>query len=436
MDFLNKLVLPQSTEYIAALEYLLIFTLVVFVPFISILFGGTLASIHYGKQFKKTRTLFYKKFSKDIIEYVTINKTAGILLGIIPLAISIFIFAQIFQESVVQAVSFLAISFVLILVAMILIYMYRSSALKSKVDSPYINLKHGKLGIIFLFIGIWFYVAAITSATNFVSWNFPGLITSLAAPKVLINLMIFAAFAISLTSAVILFLHFYWKDSLKDEDPAYTKFVKDNSAKVGLKASIPLPILILINLFTFSNATLSNSVFIYTVIGLLLLFMAYNFFYVILYKNEYKFGTFVFVALILSSFAFIIRDQKIITNSTAKHTLQISAQYTSIPTETNAENTTEELSSSETAGTKDALKGKDIYDLKCASCHKFDQKFVGPAHFDVLPKYAGDEAKLVAFIMNPVKVNPDFPPMPNPGLTQQEAEAVSKYLLDEYQKKK
>ncbi len=48
----------------------------------------------------------------------------------------------------------------------------------------------------------------------------------------------------------------------------------------------------------------------------------------------------------------------------------------------------------------------------------------------MIPKYAGKEAQLVAFIRNPVKVNPDYPPMPNPGLKPNEAKAVAKYLLD------
>ena len=58
------------------------------------------------------------------------------------------------------------------------------------------------------------------------------------------------------------------------------------------------------------------------------------------------------------------------------------------------------------------------------------------AHFDVLPKYVGKEAQLVAFIRNPVKVDPAYPPMPNPGLKPQEADAVAKYLLEEFAKKK
>ena len=447
MDFLDNLILPQSAEHIELLHYMLILMLVLFVPFVSIIFGGTFASIHYGKKFRKTKTLFYKKFSKDVIESVTINNGVGVILGIVPLVAAILIFAQLLHTSNIQTVSFLALSLAMIIVALFMIYTYRYSMMisnvfdsvnsnsisdktaeedyrKIKATSSYLSLNYGKAGLIFLFIGIWFYVAAITSASTFTSWNFPGIITALAAPKVLLNLLIFIAFAFTLSNAVILFIHLYWNDSKKDEDPLYTKFVKDTASKAGLKASIPLPVLILINLFSFSNSTLSGSIFVYTIISVLLIFLAYNIFYMIQFKNDFRFGSFIFFVLILASIAFIIKDQKAMTNATKKHSLILSTEYDKILAELKGENIVAELS------------GKEIYDVRCASCHKFDQKLVGPAHFDVLPKYVGKEAQLVAFIRNPIKVDPAFPPMPNPGLKPQEADAVAKYLLEEFAKKK
>ena len=447
MDFLDKLVLPQSAEHIELLHYMLILVLALFVPFISILFGGTFASIYYGKKFRKTKTLYYKKFSKDIIEYVSVNYGVGVILGLVPLLAAMLIFAQLLHTAQIQTVSFLALSFAFLLVALFMIYTYRYSMMltnvfdsvnlnsntdkdaeedyrKIKTKSSYLSLNYGKSGLVLLFIGIWFYVAAITSATTFTSWNFPGFITSLAAPKVLLNLLIFIAFAFTLTNAAILFIHLYWKDSKKDEDAAYTKFVKDTAAKAGLKASIVLPILIAINLFSFPETNLSGSVFVYAVVSILLIFLAYHFFYMIQIKNDYRFGSLIFFILILASVAFIIKDQKAMTNATKSHSLVLSTEYDKILAELKGE------------GTIAVISGKEIYDVRCASCHKFDQKLVGPAHNDVLPKYVGKEGQLVAFIRNPVKVDPAYPPMPNPGLKPQEADAVAKYLLEEFAKKK
>lgn len=447
MDFLDKLVLPQSAEHIELLHYMLTLVLALFVPFISIIFGGTFASIHYGKKFRKTKTLYYKKFSKDVIEYVTVNNGVGVILGIVPLIAAMLIFAQLLNTAEIQTVSFIALSLVLIIIALFMIYTYRYSMVLSNVfesvnsdaikdrdteedykkikeKSSYLSLKYGKSGLVFLFIGIWFYVAAITSATTFTSWNFTGLITSLAAPKVLLNLLIFVAFAFTLTNAAILFIHLYWKDSKKDEDVSYTKFVKDTASKAGLKSSIILPVLIAINLFSFPETNLSGSIFVYAVVSILLIFLAYHFFYMIQIKNDYRFGSLIFFVLILAMVSFLIKDQKAMTSATEKHSLVLSTEYNRILAELKGE------------GTVAVLSGKEIYDVRCASCHKFDQKLVGPAHNDVLPKYVGKDAQLVAFIRNPIKVDPAYPPMPNPGLKPQEADAVAKYLLEEFAKKK
>jgi cytochrome c len=43
---------------------------------------------------------------------------------------------------------------------------------------------------------------------------------------------------------------------------------------------------------------------------------------------------------------------------------------------------------------------------------------------------------LVKFILNPVKMNPAFPAMPNQGLNPKEAQAVADYLLEKYGGKK
>lgn len=447
MEFLDKLVLPQSAEHIELLHYMLTLVQIIFVPFISLVFGGTFASIYYGKKFRRTKTLYYKKFSKEVVEYLTANPGVGIILGLVPLLTAILILTQLLHTSKIQSVSFLFLSFAFILVALVMIYTYRySMALtnvfnsvdlsnisdkdleedyrKLKSKSSYLSLRYGKSGLVLLFIGIWFYSAGITSATNFSTWNFPGIITALAAPKVLLNLLIFLAFAFTLSNAGYLFLHLFWNKNKSSEDPNYTKFVKDVCSKAGLKASIVLPLLIAINLFSISSDNLSGTIFIYSVISIVLIFVAYHFFYMILHKNDYKFGSMIFFFLVFASLALIIRDQKAMTNATESHTLILSTNYSKMLADLRGEGGVAELS------------GKEIYDVRCASCHKFDQKLVGPAHFDVLPKYEGKESQLIAFIRNPVKVDPAYPPMPNPGLKPQEAEAVAKYLLDEFAKLK
>ncbi len=75
--------------------------------------------------------------------------------------------------------------------------------------------------------------------------------------------------------------------------------------------------------------------------------------------------------------------------------------------------------------------GKSLFEQKCTVCHSFDQRVVGPPLNDVVPNYSAQPAELKSFLQNPVKRNPDYPAMPNLGLTAEQAEAIAGYLLQQ-----
>ena len=127
MEFLDNLVLPQSSEHIQLLHYLLILIQFLFIPFISIILGGATLSIYYKRKGLKEDNKYYLRFAKDIIELVTINKSIGIIIGIVPLLASILIFAQLLHSAQIATVSYLLISFFLFVASVILIYTYRYS---------------------------------------------------------------------------------------------------------------------------------------------------------------------------------------------------------------------------------------------------------------------------------------------------------------------
>jgi hypothetical protein len=121
------------------------------------------------------------------------------------------------------------------------------------------------------------FIAGITSVELFTSWNYSSIFTALAAPKVLLNLLIFICFAFSLTAAAILFIHLYWKEDKENDSLQYKEFVKNKLSKLGLQFAIPLPLLIAINLLSLSDKNLSGSVFAYSLIAILLIFLSYHF---------------------------------------------------------------------------------------------------------------------------------------------------------------
>ena len=78
-------------------------------------------------------------------------------------------------------------------------------------------------------------------------------------------------------------------------------------------------------------------------------------------------------------------------------------------------------------------KGQEIFDTKCASCHKLDEKYVGPAQRDVFKRRSPEY--ILNFMLNPeenYKKHPEakkllgeyLTQMPNQNLTIDEAKAM------------
>ncbi|NWF50460.1 MAG: cytochrome c [Ignavibacteriaceae bacterium] len=78
-------------------------------------------------------------------------------------------------------------------------------------------------------------------------------------------------------------------------------------------------------------------------------------------------------------------------------------------------------------------KGKEIFDTKCASCHKLDEKYVGPPQRDVFKRRSPEY--ILNFMLNPeenYKKHPEakkllgeyLTQMPNQNLTIDEAKAM------------
>lgn len=443
MDILDNLVLPQSLEHLQLLNYMLMLVLFLFVPFISIVFGGTIISLFFKRKGERTNNSLYLRFSRDVIEAVTINSSVGIILGVVPLFTAVLILAQILSNSGSEAVGYALASFGLVTIAVILINSYRNSLklnsvfsslsslnthdkeLESEIKnfegkSKSVSATSGRYGLILLFIGLWFYVATIVSSYLFNSWEITGIFQTLFSWKVLSYFIFFILLSLALTGAAVLFRFFYWDSKTENMSDEYLKLVKNISVKITFISSLLIPVFLLINLFTLPENILTGPVFTYTVVSLLLFFLGYHFLYLILQKNKLHYSIHLFVVLIFAVAALIIKDQIAMKNSTEEHAVVLNNEYQTILADLRGEGGTAEIN------------GQDLFQVRCSSCHKFDQKLVGPPYNEVLPKYEGNVKQLISFIRNPVKVNPEYPPMPNPGLKPNEAKAVAEYLLESY----
>ena len=413
MEWLQNITLPQSLEHIELLHYLLVISLFIFISFASVIFWGTGLSVYFKSNEKKHLDDKYGKIAKDIIKLVTINKSIGIILGVVPLVTLILIFAQLFQSAEVTNLIDLTASLILLSIAMVFIYIYKNSLADLK--KP--RLVFGITGFIIMFFALWLFVAGMTVAVFHDHWQPEGTISDLFSPLVIIRFLYFVVASLAVTGGAVLFGIFspFAKKPIDDSD--YNEFVKSRMLTVTFAATILLPLIMFVNLFIIPDTYLSGAIFAYIIIGLFLLFLAYHFLYMIFTRFSSKFTALLFFSLLLMLLTVIINDKIIISNTTKVQSAILAVEYDELLAELKGEDVAV------------VLNGEEIYKVRCASCHKFDIKLVGPPHNEVVPKYFGKEELLLAFIKNPTRIDETYPPMPNPGLKPAEAKAVAEYVL-------
>jgi cytochrome c len=446
MEFLENFVIPQSSEHIELLHYLTILIFILFVPFISMVLGGISLSIFYKHKGIKENNSSYIQFAKEIIEIVTVNKSLGVILGIVPLLTAVLIYAQLLQLGNTLAVSYLSISFLITTFSLILVYTYRYSTKfsilfgtidKIKTEDPTLSseitelsdasrnlsLKTGYYGLGLLFVAIWIFISGVSIASFPQEWTENHFFSILFSWTVIVRFLFFIAMAFAFTGGTILFQYFYWEGGKKNLKPEYKDFVRKIGINLTLYSSLFLPIFLAFILFALPDASISGAIFGYSTLALVLMFLCYHLLYSMLKQRNTNYSGLLYIMLVLILASVIIKDQLAMVNATKDQSKKLSANFEKYLAGLQGEKVGEKIS------------GEEIYQRICISCHRFDVKVVGPPYDSTMPKYEGKINRLIAFIRNPVKVNPAYPPMPNPGLKPNEAEAVATYLLENYKKK-
>ncbi len=445
MNFLDKLIIPLSPKHIMLLHYLLMLTFSLFILYISILLSGTFFSLYFKNKGVKENNLNKIRFSKDIMEVVTINKSMGIILGVLTLLTSILIFVQLLSLGQASAISYLFTSLLLLIIGLVLVYTYLYSLKFTEVfdaikgfrsedksiedeiselhsGSRHLSSSSGKFGFIFLFISVWFFIAGSTLPVYPDTFSAGNILSVLLSWLVISRFIQIIFISGAFTGATLLFAFFYWDGGRKFISEEYKNLVRSFSIRLTFTSIIILPVFLLINLVTLPNNSLSGAVFFYSSAALVLIFLAYHYLYVMIRNQEIKYALHVFITVIIVIITLVIKDQLALINANEIQTVEMGAKYTKLMQQLTGESTAPKIS------------GEDIYKNICSSCHSFDHKVVGPPYKQTLPKYKGNVDKLVAFILHPTQNNPGYPPMPNPGLKPDEARAVATYILSEVKK--
>ncbi len=442
MGLIEKIILPQSSQHLLLLKYILVLTFVLFITYSSLLTGSFILSVFLIRKSKKNNNSFYKKLSFELIDIITFNKGIAFSLGIIPLLSTVFCYAQLLHLSGLIIPETILVSTLLFFFALLFIYTYKHSLhignvfdFVNNVDNNIVEedvynyrIKTNRLlrissysGIIFMFLSTYLFIASVEFTQNPERWNYAnsysGIIFSFNS---LINYIQFILISLGIASLMLLLKNA--KD--REVENSYKTFVNKFSLKLSMINIVTLPVIVILTLFTKSKYSLSYNVFNFTLLALIFIFFVSILLYVMYKEDKIKYS-FISVYLFIMVIVFlIIKDQYAFNTSAKKHFLKLASNY-------------EEYQKKlfEASGLiEKKVNAEEIFNSKCVACHQFDKKVVGPPYNEVLPKYEGKIEELANFILNPTKINPEYPSMPNQGLKPKEAEALANFLLQTYKK--
>jgi cytochrome c len=454
MDFFKDFVVPPSANHILLLKYLLAISMLIFLPYIGMLMGSSLLSFYFNRAGKQEQNKLYIKFSKDIIEKLTITRNAFYVLGILPLISIILSYTQLLYEAGTIAVPIIAFSGVLFVVAFAFIYKYRnayeiesvieslkknaSTAPKAKddMDASEINeyeeniirskSHSGWLGIMFLYVAVYIFAGSTALASNPGRWSdVDNILQIIFSWATIFNFLYLLFAAGAVTGAAVLFYFFKWQDGLTHMNNEYSGFTKSFASNLALFSSLTLPVLLFVNIFFLPKEAMSPSFFLYHILALIGIILLCNVLYLSIKNSDTRFSTSAF-SLILIVFAFYIFQGNVaFGDAIAQQTLASSIKAEELDKKLQSENVVVAN-----------VDPQQIYNTKCFACHKFDVKLVGPPYEETVPKYHGDVNKLADFIFSPKQNNPGYPPMPNQGLSKPQAIAMAKWLIEKVGEKK
>ncbi len=448
MEFLDKLVLPQSGDSLQNLEFLLMLGNIIFLIYSGVLFGSSLLSVIFNYLGKAKKSEQYLVFAKDLIDLITSNKMFAFGLGIIPFTSVTLLYTQLLHATGTPIIAYLIISFVLFLISLILIYSYKHSlhlskifdytgkSIQEKEESDdwedfedysaavrKLNARTAVWAVLFLFASIWMFIGSNVLAVENPPWEdvafFNDLIFSF---KTVIKFAHFVTASLAITGAAFVVKVFLWDKFTYHPGEEYANFAKKFNFSIALIFTVIQPVFLVLNLIITPKQALSGFMFGISLIILFLVFLAIHYLLSMLKENKIKFAAPVFYILLIMFSFIIVKEQIAFSETNEKQVLLLAQDYQEY----------EEKLLAEAGAVTEEINGEEIYNTKCMACHQFDTKKVGPPHKEVLPKYMGNKKELVKFILNPVKVNPAYPAMPSQNLKPKEAEAVAEYMIQHF----
>ncbi len=444
MDVLNSIALPQSTEHVHLLLFIYNLVMAVAVPYLALLTGTLLHAVWIDRRLDKGKSVHGLRLSRQMLDDVLPTRSVYLFLGLLPALAMVFVHAQLFQGTPSLAAGFTALGVLFLIAAGVAAF---STIYAIRVEEAFAGI-HGDVAVgapavelaadarksrrrsgtaaVWTILGMAFsFSVAQAISMNPEHWrSIDSVLAAVISLDAWVWLLMFLALAAAIPGA-----------GLRVFPPNRTApgAVADAESIMGQKAGIRLttvallitPLFILLTLVRLPDSAVSGWVYALAAVAVLFLFAALHALYACVRLGKWSSSAYLFAAVVLATTALVTRDQVVLHNVTRDHAAVLAQEY---------DRSEEELRSALGVMAKQ-LTGEDIYNAKCSACHQFDQKKVGPSYRTVVPKYRENKAGLVAFILNPVKVDAAFPPMPSQGLKPSEADSIATYLLKQLEAK-
>lgn len=416
MEILQNSRLPQSGEHIILLNILFLITLLVFVSFLAILWGNTLLAM-ICKLIPDERTQT-GNIQNILAEFMDHKRIFAYILAVFPQFALLTIFMQLLSESHVQVYPLFIWTALFMFFGQFFYFRHQNRVRKNSNTQQFPPFL--VMAILFLTMATWSAFAAFDGIIDLVHGeNIGGIIQYIFSLSTFLKVLTFGFLAVSISSAFSIFKLSYSSD-IKDSE----KYIGISLlAQITLASLSTLPIWGVIAFFFFPIEILSANLFLLLSIALVLSVILAIQYFVLVERPSQKLAISGFLLFLITLVPIFGADHIVIYNATSVPREKLLAKAEIIELKKSRE---VNLTISET---ELFTKGEKIYNTICFACHQFDKKIVGPPYNEVLPKYKNDHAAMKAFILNPRRINENYPPMPAQPLKPQDADAVIVYLL-------
>jgi cytochrome c len=425
MQFSDQFTLLATPAHLSLVKILLIVMFLLHLPYIGMFVGSSFFSVWFNFSGKRNKNQLQSTFARDLIDTVAFNKSIGIVLGALPLLVIALIYSQILYAGHAVTLQYLIFSFLPIILGLICVYIYKYTIHNEKGLFSLV----GAVGVLLLLAGYFVLIASIARFHDPEKWGFiKNPVQVLIGWNAIGSYLTFLISSFAITGIGIVFFFFSWGKKLKDTDSDYAVYVKKFGLIIGLIFTLLIPLFIVFDLINLPDIAYSYLLLIMSIVLLIMLALVTNLLSKMLQQSQTRLATPAFVLFIIALLVMILNSGIARENSLKEHNKFLALESQAMLAKLIPEREVEAG-----GGITDYAKGEGVYKRVCSSCHRFDQKIVGPPYVTVLPKYENNIQRLIEFVSHPQKVNPDYPAMPSLGLKITEIEAVAGYLLKTYQ---